>query len=415
MSVRIGEHEAIAPVLVATLSHAGILGMSFLSLINCLIDTKNGKLIIGEDTFDCHLRVAKPFICRLVVKRATEIPPGCEMIIPTRMSRKPGRGQAGYTEGADSAVKTRMSVIHSTCFEVRDTSGTVNEPKVLAVVEPVKRTALLEKGVVACKTLVNPRESCLPVRVFNVSEAPVKVHSGEVIGLLRVESGKGSEIKPAPSEPAFSDILHVKDDCKVINNESQHVPEHLTELYKQSCKHLNHYQQVKVATMLKEYQDVFSSSDHDIGRTNIIQHKIVTGNAPPTRQAPYRTPIWKRDEIDKQVKGLLERGLIEESVSPWAAPCVLVGKKDGSQRLYIDYRKLNSVSIKGVYPIPSNDSLDALHGAVWFSTLDLHSGYWQVELEKAQRRKLLLLPGMVCISGMFSHLVFVMDLVCLRD
>ena len=71
-----------------------------------------------------------------------------------------------------------------------------------------------------------------------------------------------------------------------------------------------------------------------------------------------------------------KQGLIEPSSSPWASPIVLVKKKDGTVRFCVDYRVLNSVTRKDSYP----HRLDALAGMTWFSTLDMKSGYWQVEL-----------------------------------
>ena len=85
---------------------------------------------------------------------------------------------------------------------------------------------------------------------------------------------------------------------------------------------------------------------------------------------------------------MLSSGVIEECESPWASPVVLVRKKDGSIRYCVDYRKLNAVTIKDSYPLPlTQDCLDELSGSSWFSTLDLQSGYWQIEVDPNDRQK----------------------------
>ena len=85
---------------------------------------------------------------------------------------------------------------------------------------------------------------------------------------------------------------------------------------------------------------------------------------------------------------MLQDGVIRPSTSPWSSPIVMVRKKDGAWRFCIDFRKLNDVTHKDAYPLPRIDeTLESLSGSTLFTTLDLASGYWQVELEEADKEK----------------------------
>jgi hypothetical protein len=86
-------------------------------------------------------------------------------------------------------------------------------------------------------------------------------------------------------------------------------------------------------------------------------------------------------ELKEHIKELLEKGFIHPSSSLWGAPMIFVLKKDGTQRLYVDYRALNEVSIKNKYPLPMIDDLfDQLCGVRVFSKIDLQSGYHQLKV-----------------------------------
>ena len=100
----------------------------------------------------------------------------------------------------------------------------------------------------------------------------------------------------------------------------------------------------------------------------------------------------------------LKQGIIQESISPWASPIVLVPKKDGSLRLCIDYRKLNSVAEPDAYPIPrADDTLGSLSGCRYFTSLDLASGFWQTAMEGSDMAKTAFTTRWACLSLVFCR------------
>ena len=162
----------------------------------------------------------------------------------------------------------------------------------------------------------------------------------------------------------------------------------LWDLVEKNGVYLLDCQQDKFYNLLINYSCIFAISDLDLGQTSKLRHCIETGNAAPVRQAVCCLPPALRKEVLDFLKKIQEKDVIQQSTSPWASPIVLVKKKDGSTRFCVDYRRLNEVTRKDVYPLPRIDStLDTLAGSQWFGTLDLISGYWQVEIEEKDRPK----------------------------
>lgn len=166
------------------------------------------------------------------------------------------------------------------------------------------------------------------------------------------------------------------------------LPAHVEDLATRSAVRLTKDQTMRMRRLLSRYADVFSRGDLDLGRTSLVKHHIDTGSSRPVKQPPRRVGCVKRDEMRREVEKMAALGIIERSDSPWSSPVVLVDKKDGTKRFCVDYRALNDVTVKDSYPIPRiDDTLDALAGVSWFSTLDLKAGYHQVEMEEDSKRK----------------------------
>ena len=141
-------------------------------------------------------------------------------------------------------------------------------------------------------------------------------------------------------------------------------------------------------SFLLEHHQAFSLEDGERGETSLVQMQIDTGDSSPRRQPPRRIPFAVRQEVATQLRKMQDGGVIRPSSSPWASPVVLVRKRDGTLRFCIDYRDLNSVTKADTFPLPRVDELlDQLGKSKYFSTLDLASGYWQVQVHPDSREK----------------------------
>ena len=145
----------------------------------------------------------------------------------------------------------------------------------------------------------------------------------------------------------------------------------------------------KVHSLLKEYHDIFSLEKRDMGDTKAAKHKIVLKDldTPPFKERFCRIPPPQLDEVRAHLKMMLDAGVIQPSNSPWCNAVVLVRKKDGSLRFCIDFRKLNSLTVKDSHPLPYIcETLESLAGAAHYSTFDMNSGFWQVPMDEESKQ-----------------------------
>ena len=227
-----------------------------------------------------------------------------------------------------------------------------------------------------------------------VARSLVCTNSSSLVPIRLLNSANNSVVLKKGMKVASMSQLH--EDCTTqnISAVTEHIPLSQGDqeaLWSMVCKvgdHLNDGEKELLFHLLMEYADVFAFKSGQIGRTNILKHRIDTGNTPPVHLLPRRIPQSRREEMAKLVKDMLEQGAIQQSDSPWSSPVVLVKKKDGSVRFCVDYRKVNSVTRKDAYPLPRvDDTLDTLAGSRLFTTLDLASGYWQVEVAEEDQPK----------------------------
>ncbi|GFV90324.1 hypothetical protein TNCV_4380391 [Trichonephila clavipes] len=144
-------------------------------------------------------------------------------------------------------------------------------------------------------------------------------------------------------------------------------------------------QKRKLNLLLESFQNVFEPGGE---ATHILEHHINMGNSPPISVPPYRMSPVKKEILSKEIEDLSEKDIIEECESAYGAPVVLIPKPNNQFRLCIDYRKLNEVMVSDTYPLPRIDDLlqEAKHIA-YISTIDLKSGYHQVNVNPADRDK----------------------------
>ncbi|KAL2243763.1 UNVERIFIED_CONTAM: Retrovirus-related Pol polyprotein from transposon opus [Sesamum indicum] len=159
---------------------------------------------------------------------------------------------------------------------------------------------------------------------------------------------------------------------------------------------------IKVQEVLQGYEDIFREP-HSLPPEREIEHRIeMLPEAIPRKQHPYSYAYGYKTEIEKIVKKMLDSGIIRPSQSSFASPVLLVKKKDRGWRMCFDYRYLNKLTMKHNFPIPVIDELlDELHGAKYFSKIDLRSGYFQIRMRKEDIPKI----SFITHNGHYEFLV----------
>ena len=279
---------------------------------------------------------------------------------------------------AGSRVKVKAGcevIVTGVCRAVQG----VNE---LCCIVEAQRPSTLPNGLLIGRAVVTANQGLVPIRIANQSPRDIYITrqtdlaSLHVVDEQTVTTSSGVQLQQVDAETLEVSLPDDTPLTEVVSNIDVCTDE------------LTDTQLQRTRTLLNKHQRVFSQADDDYGCTNLATHTIPTSDAAPHKEPFRRIPPQLFQEVRNHLNQLLEKNVIRESSSPWASPIVLVKKRDGSIRLCVDYRKLNAKTRHDAFPLPRIDeSLDALGNATYFSTLDLASGYWQVEMEEEDKEK----------------------------
>lgn len=227
-------------------------------------------------------------------------------------------------------------------------------------------------------SVVKIEQGTVPILLVNFAEKATTVKRGTEVGILVPYNGSSNHYTSAEQKVPSADLT----------DSQKEAMENLTAILSKNASVLNEKQKQQITTLIKLNIDLFIEFSTTMGRTGIVKHHIDTGSNAPTVQGMRRIPEMQKRIIDEEVEKMSKQKVIKSSCSPYRANFVLVQKKDGSWRPCIDFRMLNSITKKDVYPLPRIDeTLDSMGKAKIFSTIDLAHGYWQVELDEDSKEK----------------------------
>ena len=357
MSLEVGFRRMLQPLYVVDMEACDILlGLDFLEANKCVLDLRGKMLRWQDQCVPLQFQKGEVTCRRIFVKETVLVLAGHEMLLPGRVEAKAGKGDIQFT----------------------------------GIIEPTENFVERFELLMAPSVQRNGDEGVM-LRVLNPGDEDRLIYKGTTVATLSSVLALGQSINTEEEEEldksAFIRACIVRQEVDV-EGLGLKVPEHLRELFEESLTELDKKQTQDVAQLLEKYQDVFMKPDEKLRGTELVKHKIDVGNTNPIKQPPRRTPFHQKQLVEEEIEKMLADDIIEPAEGPWASPVVLVRKKDGSVRFCVDFRRVNDVTKKDAYPIPRiDDTLDALSGSMFFSTLDLHSGYWQVKMEDVDKEK----------------------------
>ena len=322
-------------MLVADIEIHVVLGFDFMNQNKCVIDVSSRTMQLNNQCILCQLESQVPSLFRITVRENVTIPSQSEMIIPAK------------------SVGTILSV---TNFAIDSTTDT-----------------LKNKGILVAKSLCSLTNDVIPLNLINVSDKPRTIYKNTCAAMGQTVIDQ--------------DIIPIENLPRLESECEEAIPNQFQVILDRCQDQLANDQMEKLKSLLVNNQSVFSMFKFDLGLTNLVQHKIDAKDEKPVKIPPRRVPLAQRKEVETEIQKMVDNEIIQPSHSPWSKAMVVVKKPTGII-ICLDYWKLNEVTVKDSYPLPRiDDSLDALRGNVWFSTVDLSSGCYQVGMDPSDASK----------------------------
>ncbi len=342
----IGGKAITHPMIVGDITNDALLGADFLEEYKCVVDHGMGSIHLQNVEIPLNDNQENPSSCRVIVRNCVTVPPFTEIIVTATLSNVKNNKGFGIVEPTDLFVQKR--------------------------------------GLLLAPVVVFNNKMSVPLRLLNPSSESIVIHPETHVGLYKSIDA----LTRLPGEKQADIRVCTASTNETTKSNAATCPEHLRKVMEEGSTELSKEQKIQLEELLSEYSDVFAKENAPLGHTDLVKHTIDTGDTPPIRQRARRLPLASKEIADQEIDKMLATGIIEPSFSPWSSPIVLVKKKDGSTRFCVDYRKLNMATRKDAYPLPRiDDTIDALSGSVFFTTLDMDSSYWQVEMDEKDKDK----------------------------
>ena len=341
-------------LVVRDLTYDALLGRDFLRANGAVINLKDSTLQLEESIARPHSEGA----CPVRVLYNCVIPASSEAVIPAYLDQTYTPGDVGFVEASPRLIER---------YQLQGAASLVTVSA----------------------------DHTVPFRLINPTRKPVTLYRGATLGTFS-QTDESLQVfslstKTEPTKEPQAEVPDVPVDLANAD--------------------LTDSQKTELQRLINEYRDVFALSPQELGRTNLVQHHINTGDHPPIRQRAYRVPEAQKRRIEQCIDEMLEQDIIQPSTSPWSSPVVLVRKPDGSDRFCVDFRKVNSVTKKDSYPLPRiTETLDVLHGAQFMSSLDFRSGYWQISMDPSSTGK----TAFISHAGLYEFKVMAFAPTCFQ-